>query len=80
VLRAQLRIYVQRVCGAVKRQAVIAPWAERQKKARLGGAGLGKGGNLGLVSSYLFFLAFFFAAIGRISFVGINGMRAMAKI
>ena len=36
----------------------------RQKKARLGEAGLGKGGNLGLVSNYLFFfLAFFFAAI-----------------
>jgi hypothetical protein len=35
----------------------------RQKEARLGEAGLGKGGNLGLESDYLFFLAFFFAAI-----------------
>jgi hypothetical protein len=35
-----------------------------EKEARLGEAGLGKGGNLGSISNYLFFLAFFFAAIG----------------
>jgi hypothetical protein len=44
-----------------RRLAALPPLAE--KKARLGKAGLGKGGNLGMGSIYLFFLAFFFAAI-----------------
>ena len=40
----------------------------QEKKARLGEAGLGKGGNLGMGSIYLFFFfAFFFAAIGLFS-------------
>ena len=35
----------------------------QEKKRPAWGAGLGKGGNLGNESAYLFFLAFFFAAI-----------------
>jgi predicted lipid-binding transport protein (Tim44 family) len=49
-------------------QALAAPSRRPGKKARLGKAGLGKGGNLGMGSIYLFFFfAFFFAAIGLFS-------------
>jgi hypothetical protein len=42
-----------------------------KKEARLGGAGLGKGGNLEWKLAYLFFLAFFFAAIEFFTSIGI---------
>jgi len=51
-----------------------------EKKARLGEAGLGKGGNLGMGSIYLFFFAFFFAAIGFSPPVWKIEMRANAKV
>jgi len=48
--------------------AQSASLGRAERKARLGKAGLGKGGNLGMGSIYLFFLAFFFAGIGLFSF------------
>jgi hypothetical protein len=55
----------QAECEACKRWQRLR--AAQEKKARLGKAGLGKGGNLGMGSIYLFFFAFFFAAIGLFS-------------
>lgn len=54
----------------------MARLAGIKKKARFGEAGLGKGGNLGMGSIYLFFLAFFLTAIKLFSSCAEDGLGA----